>query len=52
LAQSSLAELQTQIEIATRSGYRNSEPAQRLLEEAAALTRQLCALRNSLSRAE
>jgi four helix bundle protein len=52
VAQGSLAELQTQIEIATRLGYCGTEDSQRLLEEAAALARQLYALRNSLSRSE
>jgi four helix bundle protein len=52
LAQASLAELQTQIEIAMRLSYCSAQQAQTLLEEAAALARQLYALRNSLSRAE
>jgi four helix bundle protein len=52
MAQGSLAEVQTQIEIAARLGYCSSDDASRLLQEATALARQLYALRNALTRSQ
>ena len=49
-AQASLAELQTQIEIAARLGFASSEDTQPLLEYCESLSRQLHALRNALNR--
>lgn len=48
MAQASLAELQTQIEIAKRLKYLPPETVGQLLEEAMSLSRQLYALRNGL----
>ncbi|MFN2482269.1 MAG: four helix bundle protein, partial [Pyrinomonadaceae bacterium] len=48
MAQASLAELQTQIEIASRLHYASPEVAKNVLEQSAALSRQLYALRNGL----
>jgi four helix bundle protein len=48
VAQGSLAELQTQIEIAHRLEYLSNEQAQQVLEQALSLTRQLYSLRNAL----
>jgi four helix bundle protein len=48
VAQASLAELQTQLEIAARLGYMSPEHNSKLLGQAAALSKQLYALRNSL----
>jgi four helix bundle protein len=48
IAQASLAELQTQIEIARRLNYLSLETTQQTLEQAMSLTRQLYALRNGL----
>ncbi len=50
MAQASLAELQTQIEIATRLKYISREQAEPVFEQATALTKQLYALRNALAR--
>jgi four helix bundle protein len=48
MAQASLAELQTQIEIAGRLNYLTPEILNQMLEQAASLSRQLYALRNGL----
>lgn len=48
MAQASLAELQTQIEIAGRLRYVPPEAVSRLLEQSTSLSRQLYALRNGL----
>jgi four helix bundle protein len=48
MAQASLAELQTQIEIAGRLNYLSAEAINQTLEQAASLSRQLYALRNGL----
>ena len=48
MAQASLAELQTQVEIAGRLRYVAPEAVNKLLGNAAALSRQLYALRNGL----
>jgi four helix bundle protein len=48
VAQGSIAELQTQIEIARRLGYLSNEQAQQISEQALSLTRQLYSLRNAL----
>jgi len=48
VAQSSLAELQTQLEIAIRLKYTTPDQAQPILELAQSLSKQLYALRNSL----
>ena len=48
MAQASLAELQTQIEIAGRLRYVSPETVNQVLEQSAALSRQLYALRNGL----
>jgi four helix bundle protein len=48
VAQASLAELQTQIEIAQRLDFLEQFPATQMLEEAASLSRQLYSLRNAL----
>jgi four helix bundle protein len=50
IAHASLAELQTQAEIACRLGYVGDEVAQTLQGEMTSLSKQLYALRNSLSR--
>jgi four helix bundle protein len=50
IAQSSLAELETQLEIAIRLGYVGSDEMQATTKQASALGRQLYALRNSLTR--
>ncbi len=52
LAQASLAELETHLEIAARLGYGSSERIKRLMEKAVALGKQLYALRNALRRKE
>jgi hypothetical protein len=49
VAHGSLAELQTQIEIAMRLGYIAPDCGGELLDDASALSRQLHALRASLS---
>jgi four helix bundle protein len=48
IARSSLAELETQLEIATRLDYCRSEQIKPLLEQMDALGKQLSALRNAL----
>lgn len=50
MAQASLAELQTQIEIAARLDYCSVEQANVLLDNATRLSKQLYALRNALQR--
>jgi four helix bundle protein len=50
VAQGSLAELQTQAEIAERLSYLPYEQSEQLLKAAESLSRQLYALRNSLSK--
>jgi four helix bundle protein len=50
IAQATLAEVETQIEIAVRLRYLPSDRAQSLLDQAAAIGRQLYALRNALRR--
>ena len=48
VAQASLAELQTQIEIAGRLHYLTGETTNEVLEQAMSLSKQLYALRNGL----
>ena len=48
IAQASLAELETQLEIAKQLGYVSEDDATRLLGKISALGRQLFALRNAL----
>jgi four helix bundle protein len=48
VAQASLAELQTQIEIAGRLDYIDRPQAEQALDQSASLSRQLYALRNAL----
>jgi four helix bundle protein len=50
VAQGSLAELQTQVEIAERLAYLPQSQSEQILKTAESLSRQLYALRNSLSR--
>jgi four helix bundle protein len=50
IAQASLAELQTQIEIASRLQYFQATKVAEILEQASAISRQLYALRNSLNK--
>ncbi|HEX5690358.1 MAG TPA: four helix bundle protein [Roseiflexaceae bacterium] len=50
MAQGSLAELQTQIEIALRLSFIEEQMADTILALAAALSRQIFALRNSIAR--
>lgn len=50
IAQASLAELQTQIEIADRLHYLPPTAAEKTLEQSVALSRQLYSLRNSLAK--
>ena len=50
IAQASLAEIETQIEIACRLGYLEGTRLAVLLEQSASLGRQLYALRNALAR--
>lgn len=52
LAQASLAELETHLEIAARLGYGSSEQIKRLMDKAVSLGKQLYALRNALRRKE
>jgi four helix bundle protein len=52
LAQASLAELETHLEIAARLGYGWSEQIKRLMDKAVSLGKQLYALRNALRRKE
>ncbi|HEX8097579.1 MAG TPA: four helix bundle protein [Pyrinomonadaceae bacterium] len=49
MAQASLAELETQLEIAARLNYLHPEKLKQCLEQTAALGRQLYSLRNSLA---
>jgi four helix bundle protein len=48
VAQASLAELRTQIEIARRLEYLSNDQAQQIFEQALSLTRQIYPLRNAL----
>ncbi len=50
IAQGSLAELETPVEISSRLGYVPADRSAELLEQAASLGRQLYALRNSLTK--
>ncbi len=50
LAQASLAELQTQLEIAARLEYLSMEELRQVLEQATSLVKQLYALRNALTK--
>ena len=50
MAQASLAEVQTQIEIAGRLGYATREAVSDLLQECVSVSKQLFALRNALLR--
>ena len=50
MAQASLAEVETQLEIAARLKYITTEQLHKLLEKTISLGKQLYALRNSLSR--
>ena len=52
MAQASLAEVQTQIEIAGRLRYTNDEQMARIIEHCVALSKQLFALRNSLLKSQ
>ena len=50
IVQGSLAELQTQIEIAARLDFVEAEAARQTLELSASLSRQIFALRNAIAR--
>jgi four helix bundle protein len=50
MAQASLAELQTQLEIASRLSYLSPDDVADALEEAVSLSKQLYALRNALAK--
>jgi four helix bundle protein len=50
VAQASLAELETQLEIATRLKYLSAESLKQTLDQVSALGRQLYALRNALTK--
>jgi len=50
IAQASLAEVETQLEIAVRLGFVGAEPVVPVFEQSTVLGRQLYALRNSLER--
>jgi four helix bundle protein len=50
IAQASLAELETQVEISKQLGYLSEERSGELLEQPVAIGKQLYALRNSLSK--
>jgi four helix bundle protein len=50
IAQGSLAELETHLEIAVRLSYCSTQEIKRLMDEVASLGRQLYALRNALVR--
>jgi four helix bundle protein len=52
MAQASLAEVQTQIEIASRLRYATEQQIGRLIEQCVARSRQLFALRNSLLKSQ
>lgn len=49
IVQGSLVEVETQLEIAVRLGYLESDQLKRTLDSTAALGRQLSALRNALT---
>ena len=49
MAQASLAELETQLEIAKRLGYISSDKLNQVFEKTTSLGKQLYALRNSLA---
>ncbi len=48
IAQASLAEMETQLEIASRLGYTNQADLEPVFEESAVLGRQMYSLRNAL----
>jgi four helix bundle protein len=50
MAQASLAELQTQLEIAGRLKYLSSDQVNQTLEQAVSLSKQLYALRNAVTK--
>jgi four helix bundle protein len=50
MAQASLAELETQLEIAARLKYLSPERLEQILKRVSALGRQLYALRNALTK--
>jgi four helix bundle protein len=50
VAQASLAELQTQIEIARRLDYQDQQKTNHVLDQLTSLSRQLYALRNALAK--
>jgi four helix bundle protein len=50
IAQGSLAEMQTQIEIAKRLKYLSEEKTDRLLDQTVSLSKQLYSLRNALTK--
>jgi len=50
IAQGSLAEMQTQIEIAKRLKYLSEEITDRLLDQTVSLSKQLYSLRNALTK--
>ena len=50
MAQASLAEVETQVEIASRLGYLASTDLSALLEQTAVLSKQLYTLRNALAK--
>lgn len=52
MAQASLAELETQLEIASRLGYISTGQLNQFLQKCRSLGKQLYALRNSLSRTQ
>lgn len=50
MAQASLAEVQTQVELAGRLGYAAAEKIEHIIEACVALSKQLFALRNALAK--
>jgi len=50
IAQASVAEMETQIEIARRLGYLSAETTERLLQQSTSLSRQLHTLRKALAK--
>ncbi len=50
MAQGSISELETELEIATRLGYLKSEPCSRLMAQVAGLAKQVRALREALAK--
>ena len=50
MAQASLGELETQLEISIRLKYLSSDEGSPALEQSKSLARQLCALRNALTK--